>query len=157
MAKKKRKIDIDDILEKEQFNNENNDMIFVSATEEQPISPVEARQMNRLERIRSSAINVDEPLFDGETDLNLGKITLNNEEDAQQIKHLEEQKKISIASTDARNEIVDGMQGLEVEDVVADFDLDVNIVPMEQINRKAEKKANSRSVQEILDSLHRKE
>lgn len=156
MAKKKRKIDIDDILE-EQFNNENSDMVFVSATQEQPISPVEARQMSRLERIRSSAVDVNEPLFDGETDLNLGKISLNNEEDAQQIKYLQEQKKISKASENARDEIVDDMQGLEVEDVVADFGLDVNTVPLEQINRKAEKKANSKAVQEILDALHRME
>lgn len=155
MTKKKRKIDIDDILEKEQLNNENNDMIFVSATEEQPISPVEARQMSRLERIRSSAVNVDEPLFDGETELDLGKITLNNEEDAQQIKHLEEQKKISMASDNTRDKIVDDMHGIEVEDVIADFGLDINTVPAEQINRKVEKKANSKAVQEILDQLHK--
>lgn len=155
MTKKKRKIDIDDILEKEQLNNENNDMIFVSATEEQPISPVEARQMNRLERIRSSAVNVAEPLFDGETELDLGKITLNNEEDTQQIKHLEEQKKISMASDNTRDKIVDDMHGIEVEDVIADFGLDINTVPAEQINRKIEKKVNSKAVQEIIDQLHK--
>lgn len=157
MAKKRKMIDIEDLLD-EQFENKNNDMVFITATNETtPPSKSEKVYMNRLDRIRSSAVNVDEPLFDGVTDLDMGTVSMSNEDDAQRIKKsLLDQKNITDASDKHRDTIVDEMRGTEPEDVVENFNLDINTVPLENINRTAEKKANSKVVQEILDDLHKK-
>jgi hypothetical protein len=161
MPKKKKMIDIDDLLESEleqELSSRNSDMVFISATEEHQISEKEkVRGMSRLERIQSTAVKVDEPLFDGETDLDLGKITIENEEDAQRIqKNLLEQQQITKDSENQRDIMVEEMHGEELEDIIEDSNLDVNILPPEAIDRKAEKKANSRAVQQILDDLQRK-
>lgn len=156
MGKKKKMINIEDLLD-EQPENKNNDMIFVTATNETAPTKSEKIYMNRLDRIRSSAINVDEPLFDGEIDLDMGTVSLSREEDAQRIKkNLLDQQKIIDDSNKHRDTIVNDMHGSEPEDVIENFNLDVNTVPLEEIDRKAEKKANSKAVQEILDFLHKK-
>ncbi len=157
MAKKKKMIEIDDLLAEEQLNNKNNDMIFVSATNDTSPSLSEKVHKTRLERIRDSAVIVDEPLFDGEIDLDMGMVTMRNEEDTIRIKkNLVKQQNISDASEKQKNSVVKEMHGLIPEDVVENFNLDVNTVPLDNIKRTAEKKANSKAVQEILDALHKK-
>lgn len=157
MAKKKKMIEIDDLLAEEQLDNKNNDMIFVSATNDTPPSLSEKVHMSRLERIRSSAVIVDEPLFDGEIDLDMGMVTMRNEEDTIRIKKdLVKQQNISDASEKQKNSVVEEMHGLMPEDVVENFNLDINTVPLDNIKRTAEKKANSKAVQEIIDDLHKK-
>ena len=156
MANKKRKmIEIDDLLD-EQPTNKNSDMVFITATNDTPPTISEKVYKNRLERIRDSAIDVDEPLFDGEIDLDMGLVSMGSEEDTKRIKKsLLDEKKITEDSNKTRDIIVDEMYGVEAEDVVEDFKLDVPTVPLEEINRKIEKKANSRAVQEILDDLQK--
>lgn len=155
MAKKRKMIELEDLLD-EQPDPTSRDMVFVTANEERtppPSSITEAEHMNRLERIRSTSVNVDEPLFDGETDLDMGLVKIGSEEDTQQIKKdlLQKHKK----ENDARNQpIVDELRGSEPEDIVEDLDLDVEVVPLENVERKEIKKANSKAVQEILDDLH---
>ncbi len=148
-------IEIDDLLD-EQPTNKNSDMVFITATNDTPPTISEKVYKNRLERIRDSAIDVDEPLFDGEIDLDMGLVSMGSEEDTKRIKKsLLDEKKITEDSNKTRDIIVDEMYGVEAEDVVEDFKLDVPTVPLEEINRKIEKKANSRAVQEILDDLQK--
>jgi hypothetical protein len=134
--------------------NVNSDMVFVTATNDEAPTEAERVYKNRLERIRDTAIVVDEPLFDGEIDLDMGLVSMGSEADTNRIKKsLLDQQKITDASDETRDTIVDEMHGVEAEDVIEDNKLDVNTVPLEEINRRAEKKANSRAVQEILDDL----
>ena len=157
MAKKRKIIEIDELLD-EQPDPTSNDMVFISATKNEPPTKSEKVAMNRLERIRNSAINVDEPLFDGEIDLDMGLVSMNSEDDKLRInKDLLKQQKIIDDSNKHRDTIVDEMHGSEAEDVVKDFNLKVNTVPLEEIEgKRAEKKANSRAIQEILDDLQKR-
>ncbi len=154
MAKRKM-IDMDDLLD-QQPDPTSSDMIFIAATQKTEPSKSEIVYLNRLDRIRSTAVNVDEPLFDGEIDLDLGHVKINSEHDIQQIKkELLEQENITNSSNDQRDNIVKDMRGIKPEDVVEDLNIDVPTVPTEQIDRKQIKRANSRAVQEILDDLMR--
>lgn len=152
MAKKKKMMNVEDLLD-EQPDPTSNDMIFITATEEREPSQTEKVHVNRLERIRSTGVIVDEPLFDGETDLDLGSVKIGSEDDAQQIKKglLEKHQK---ENDENIAPIIDEMAGSLPEDVVEEFDLDVPTVPLDEIERKEIKKANSKAVQEILDDLH---
>jgi hypothetical protein len=171
MSKKKKMIDIDTLLDDELENElaaRNSDMVFVTATEEAP-APTD-RELSRIERIEQGRINVNEPLFDGETNLDFGKVTIGNEEDAQLIqKELLEKNKREEAITDSsdkqRDTMVVEMTGEAPEELVA-ADEEGNVVENpdleesdlmapETIDRKVQKKANSRAVQEILEGLLR--
>ncbi len=170
MSKKKKMIDIDTLLEdemEEELASRNSDMVFITANEE--VTPVPQEKLSRLERIERSRINVEEPLFDGETNLDFGKVTIGNEEDTLLIqKELLEQQKREQAITDSsnknRDQMVAEMTGDAPEElVIADEEgnvaenetLEAELLPPEAIERKEQKKANSRAVQQILDDLMR--
>ena len=83
---KKKMIDIDTLLEgelEEETAARNSDMVFITANEEAP-TPTQ-KDMNRIERLEASRVIVHEPLFDSETNIDLGKVTIGNEEDTQLI------------------------------------------------------------------------
>ncbi len=165
-------IDIDTLLDDEledELVARNSDMVFITANEEAP-APTKG-ELSRIERIEQSRINVEEPLFDGETNLDFGKVTIGNEEDAQLIqKELLEKNKREEAITDSSDKqrdimVSEKMTGeLPEELVTADEEGNVienanleavELLSPEVIERKEQKKANSRSVQQILDELMR--
>ena len=148
-------IDINDLLS-EQPENKNNDMIFVTATENREPTVPEVQKMGRLDRIQSSAVIVDEPLFDGVTDLDLGRVTLGSEGDTKQInKNLLQQKEIIDASNKQRDTIVKEMTGSTPEDVIENFNIDIPTVPLEVPDSRHINRVNSKAIQEIIDDLHK--
>lgn len=170
MSKKKKMIDIDDLLEdqiQDEIVSRNSDMVFISAQTE-AVKPNQ-NEMTRLERIQSARVNVDEPLFDGETNLDLGKVTIGNEEDTKQIQKslLENQEvedKITNASNKQRDNIVSGMAGDVPEEIVlADDDGNVTeneslkpkTLPPDVIKRREYTRVDSAAVQLILEDLMR--
>ena len=171
MSKKKKIIDIDTLLEDEledELTARNSDMVFITANEETP-TPTKG-ELSRIERIEQGRINVEEPLFDGETNLDFGKVTIGNEEDAQLIQKelLERNKKeevITGSSNKQRDIMVSKMTGETPEELVT-ADEEGNVIENENlkaaelsstevIKRKEQNKVNSRSVQQILDDLAR--
>jgi len=154
MAKKRKMIELNDLLD-EQPDPTSNDMVFITANEEAApqSTKTQAEHMSRLDRIKSTRVIVDEPLFDGETDLNMGLVKIGSDDDTQQIKKnlLEKHQK---ENDEYIEPIVDEMRGELPEDVVEDLDLDINVIPIDNIDRKEIKKTNSKAVQEILDDLH---
>lgn len=170
MSKKKKMIDIDTLLDDEledELTARNSDMVFITANEEEP-APAKG-ELSRIERIEAGRVNVEEPLFDGETNLDFGKVTIGNEEDAQLIqKELLQKNKREEAITDSsdkqRDTMVAEMTGDAPEELVTSDEegnikenesLEAELLPPEAIDRKDQKKADSRAVQSILDDLMR--
>lgn len=153
MPRKRKMLEIEDLLD-EQPDPTSNDMIFITATDESEPTKKEVEHMSRLERIKSTAVEIDEPGFEGEIDLDMGTISLNKEEDARRIKkELLKQEKITKASNKQRDDIVEKMTGSEPEDIVEQFDSDVPIQVKDKVDRNEIKKVNRAAVNEILADL----
>lgn len=146
-------LEIDDLLD-DQPDNTNSDMIFIAATDKTEPTKKELEHMSRLERIKSTAVEMEEPGFDGEIDLDMGLISLNKEADAQRIKkEALQQEKITKASDDQRDRMVEEMEGSQPEDIVDQFNSDIPFTPAEKVDRENIKRVNREAVNEILKDL----